>query len=124
MEFKLQNNEPFQVSGTINNTEKSINVLDLKTSEITNDNNYVTLDYVNSHNVQSDWNETDSTSNSYILNKPIIPNGLPAVSSTDNGKILQVVNGEWALVSPSTIYSGSGTPNNAQGNNGDLYMQI
>lgn len=51
MEFKLQNNEPFQVSGTVNNTEKSINVLDLKTSEITNDNNYVTLDYVNSHNV-------------------------------------------------------------------------
>lgn len=49
---------------------------------------------------------------------------LPTVTSTDNGKVLQVVNGEWTLVSPSTIYSGTGTPSNSQGNNGDLYMQI
>ena len=83
---------------------------------ITNWNSYA--------NVQSDWNETDSTSNSYILNKPTIPNGLPTVSSTDNGKVLQVVNGVWSLVSPVTMYSGTGTPNNTQGNNGDLYMQI
>lgn len=75
-------------------------------------------------NVQSDWNETNSTLNSYILNKPTIPNGLPTVSSTDNGKVLQVVNGEWSLVSPVTLYTGTGTPNNSQGNNGDLYMQI
>lgn len=51
-------------------------------------------------------------------------NELPTVSSTDNGKILQVVNGTWSLVSPITLYSGTGTPNNSQGNNGDLYMQI
>ncbi len=50
-------------------------------------------------------------------------NTLPAVTSTDNGKVLKVVNGEWTLVSPSQIYSGSGTPNNAQGNNGDIYIQ-
>lgn len=48
---------------------------------------------------------------------------LPAVSSTDNGKILQVVNGQWTLVSPVNIYSGNGSPNNSQGDNGDLYLQ-
>ena len=49
--------------------------------------------------------------------------GLPTVTSSDNGKILMVVNGEWQLVSPVTLYSGSGAPNNAQGNNGDIYVQ-
>ena len=51
-------------------------------------------------------------------------NELPTVSSSDNGKVLQVVNGQWQLVTPTTIYSGTGTPDNSQGNNGDLYMQI
>ena len=50
-------------------------------------------------------------------------NGLPAVTSADNGKVLMVVNGVWTLVSPVTLYSGSGTPANSQGNNGDLYIQ-
>ena len=49
--------------------------------------------------------------------------GLPTVSSTDNGKILMVVNGVWSLVSPTMIYSGSGTPDSSQGNNGDIYLQ-
>lgn len=53
----------------------------------------------------------------------IVVSGLPAVTSADNGKILMVVNGQWQLVSPSVLYSGSGIPNNANGNNGDLYMQ-
>ena len=48
---------------------------------------------------------------------------LLSVTSQDNGKILMVVNGQWQLVSPSTLYSGSGSPNNANGNNGDLFMQ-
>ena len=52
----------------------------------------------------------------------VIP-GLPLVTSADNGKILMVVNGQWQLVYPSTLYSGSGIPNNANGNNGDLYTQ-
>lgn len=51
-------------------------------------------------------------------------NALPVVSSSDNGKVLQVVNGVWTLVSPVTLYSGSSTPNNSQGNNGDLYLQV
>lgn len=50
--------------------------------------------------------------------------GLPAVTSADNGKILQVVGGEWTLVVPVCIYSGSSNPDNNQGTNGDLYLQI
>lgn len=53
----------------------------------------------------------------------IVVSGLPQVSASDNGKILMVVNGQWQLVSPSVLYSGNGVPNNANGNNGDLYMQ-
>lgn len=49
---------------------------------------------------------------------------LPAVTSSDNGKILQVVDGAWTLETPLHLYSGTGTPDNSQGNNGDLYMQI
>lgn len=49
--------------------------------------------------------------------------GLPTVTAADNGKILMVVNGAWALVSPSTIYTGSGTPSDSQGNDGDIYLQ-
>lgn len=48
---------------------------------------------------------------------------LPTVTSSDNGKILQVVNGAWALVTPVTVYTGTSTPNSSQGNNGDLYVQ-
>ena len=48
---------------------------------------------------------------------------LPTVSASDNGKVLQVVNGVWTVVTPITVYSGSGTPNNSMGNNGDIYIQ-
>ena len=49
---------------------------------------------------------------------------LPSVSSADSGKILQVnSNGSWALVTPVSIYNGSSAPNNANGNNGDIYIQ-
>ena len=54
----------------------------------------------------------------------IVISGLPQVSASDNGKILMVVNGQWQLVSPSALYSGSGVPNNANGNNGDIYIQV
>ena len=49
--------------------------------------------------------------------------GLPAATSSDNGKILQVVNGSWTLVTPVNIYSGNVSPDNGQGTNGDLYIQ-
>lgn len=49
--------------------------------------------------------------------------GLPEVTAADNGKILQVVNGEWAIVMPSIVYSGNAEPSNSLGNNGDIYLQ-
>lgn len=49
---------------------------------------------------------------------------LPSVTASDNGKILQVVNGVWTLVTPITVYSGSETPSNSLGNNGDIYIQV
>ena len=48
---------------------------------------------------------------------------LPTVTSSDNGKVLQVVNGAWTLVTPTAIYSGTSAPNNSTGNDGDLYLQ-
>lgn len=50
-------------------------------------------------------------------------NELPSVTSSDNGKILMVVNGAWSLVSPTAIYSGTATPSDSSGSNGDLYLQ-
>lgn len=50
-------------------------------------------------------------------------NELPTVSSSDNGKVLQVVNGAWSLVTPTAIYSGTSAPDSNTGNNGDIYLQ-
>lgn len=71
--------------------------------------------------VPSDLN--DYVSKTELSNAGYITSGLPSVTSNDNGKILMVVNGAWTLVSPSTIYSGNATPSNANGNNGDIYLQ-
>lgn len=49
--------------------------------------------------------------------------GLPAVTTADNGKILRVVNGAWALVDPVTVYSGQGAPDSTLGQDGDIYLQ-
>ena len=48
---------------------------------------------------------------------------LPAVTSADNGKTLRVVDGEWALVEETNVYTGSGAPSQSLGNNGDIYLQ-
>lgn len=49
--------------------------------------------------------------------------GLPSVSSSDNGKVLEVSNGAWTAVKPVTIYSGSSAPSSGTGSNGDIYIQ-
>lgn len=64
-----------------------------------------------------------SVSNGVAAITAAIPEGLPTVSSSDNGKVLQVVNGQWTLVSPVDIYSGNSVPSNSTGDNGDLYLQ-
>lgn len=48
---------------------------------------------------------------------------LPTVSASDNGKILMVKNGAWVLETPVSIYTGSGTPSQSLGNDGDIYLQ-
>lgn len=48
---------------------------------------------------------------------------LPEVTSTDNGKTLRVVDGEWALVEETNVYTGSGAPSQSLGNNGDIYLE-
>ena len=48
---------------------------------------------------------------------------LPSVTSSDNGNVLMVVNGAWAAVTPTTIYTGTGTPDSQTGNDGDIYLQ-
>lgn len=48
---------------------------------------------------------------------------VPAVSSSDNGKVMEVLNGEWAAVKPVAIYSGTSAPSSSLGSNGDIYIQ-
>ena len=48
---------------------------------------------------------------------------LPIVTSSDNGKVLKVVNGQWTLATPTAIYTGSAAPDSSTGNNGDIYLQ-
>ena len=50
--------------------------------------------------------------------------GLPDVTSADDGKILRVQSGAWAMVDPTVIYTGSGTPASTLGNEGDIYFQL
>ena len=59
------------------------------------------------------------------VNGQTIPDitGLPSVSNTDNGKVLRVVNGQWALVEPAIIFAGDGEPSSETGKNGDIYIQ-
>lgn len=49
---------------------------------------------------------------------------VPVATSADAGKIPRITSGgAWEYVTPSAIYSGSGTPSNSTGNNDDIYLQ-
>lgn len=52
-----------------------------------------------------------------------IPSGLPAVTAADNGKVAMVVNGQWTASMPTIIYTGTNSPDNTLGNDGDIYLQ-
>lgn len=67
--------------------------------------------------VNADWNA--STGVASILNKPSIPDPLPAVTSSDNDKVLTVVNGAWAAQS-----AGSGLPAITSSDNGKVLTVI
>lgn len=50
---------------------------------------------------------------------------VPVATSANAGKIPRITSGgAWEYVTPSAIYSGSGTPSNSTGNNGDIYLQM
>jgi hypothetical protein len=45
-------------------------------------------------NIQADWTETDSGSPAFIKHKPTLGVQIPSFNpSTDNGKVLKIVNG-------------------------------
>lgn len=50
---------------------------------------------------------------------------VPAVSASDNNKIMMVQSGAWAAktITMQVYYSGSSAPSNSLGNNGDIYIQ-
>lgn len=67
--------------------------------------------------------EVVTFSSDSIIGEQIAAAGLPAVTPSDNTKVLQVVSGEWAVVTPLVVYSGTQTPPESLGNNGDVYLQ-
>ena len=97
-----------------------------KTSDLTNDSNFITASDVPGAQVQSDWTESNSSSAAYIAHKPslatvatsgsysdlsgkpTIPSGnqlLPSASASDEGKVLTVDSTgspEWATGGGST----------------------
>lgn len=91
------------MSGTMN-TPVSV-------STITRNNGYVTVV------------GKDSNGNTIIYCEEDADSSLPAVSSSDNGKVLGVSNGVWAAVLPVTIYSGTSAPSSSTGSDGDIYIQ-
>ena len=52
-----------------------------------------------------------------------IPEGLPSVTSSDNGKVMRVSNGAWGMATPVVLRTGSGAPSASLGNVGDVYVQ-
>ena len=64
-------------------------------------------------NVQANWNESDSSSDSYIKNKPTISN-VPAVTSSDDAKVLKasysggVGSYSWETETGTTYSAGTG----------------
>lgn len=52
-----------------------------------------------------------------------IPQGLPSVSASDNGKVMRVANGAWGTATPVVLRTGSGAPAASLGNVGDVYVQ-
>lgn len=52
-----------------------------------------------------------------------IPDGLPNVTASDNGKVMRVSSGAWALSTPITLRTGTGAPSASLGNVGDVYVK-
>lgn len=50
---------------------------------------------------------------------------VPAVSASDNNKIMMVQSGAWTAktITMQVYYSGSSAPSSSLGNNGDIYIK-
>ena len=77
-------------------------------------NKFITIDNLKKYNKQMKETYVDL----------LEAKSLPVVDEGSNGKILQVVNGVWTVVSPTVVYVGSAEPTNEIGEEGDLYAQI
>lgn len=50
---------------------------------------------------------------------------VPAVSASDNNKVMMVQNGVWTArsITMQVYYTGTSTPSSSLGNDGDIYIQ-
>lgn len=126
-----QFNKSNKVNGTFGNAGNTLHSIGIGTNENTRSNaievmqnadtyikgvaGYDGTNPLGTNSIQSKFSSIDSSIASI--------SGVLDVSTADNGKILMVVAGQWTLVNPVILYSGSGEPSDTNGNNGDLYMQ-
>lgn len=81
-------------------------------------------------NVQADWNQTTTTADDYIKNKPTIPtvnNGTLTIQK--NGANVQTFTANQssnvtANITVPNILSGTTDPTSSQGSDGDIYIKI
>ena len=73
--------------------------------------------------IKNSSNNVVGFSSDSIINQRFAEKGLPDVTSADELKVLQVISGAWAVVTPLVVYTGSDAPPEALGNDGDIYLQ-
>jgi hypothetical protein len=126
-----QFNKSNKENGTFGNISNTIHSIGIGTSENTRKN---AVEVMQSGDVYiKGINNYDGTNpvlaNSIQVKVTAIDASISALSNildastADNGKVLMVVNGQFTLVNPVVLYSGSEAPSDMYGNNGDLYMQ-
>lgn len=129
---KLNNTTKNPTDGVVDLGTVITSETQLSKGTTTGSGNAVTDITVNGHQITLAKGSTFLTSHQSIKtinNNSLVGTGnveiiaVPSFTSADNGKILGVVNGQLAWVTPTTIYTGTGTPSSSQGNNGDIYLQ-